>query len=75
VRFQIGAKNTTSSIPAASPSAVREGNVAAVSAPGVKGAAFKDGKVIWLFFGPAAARGKIALRVEADGFESNVVTV
>jgi alpha-L-rhamnosidase len=35
-------------IPAASPEAVREGNVAAVSAPGVKGAVFKDGKVTLL---------------------------
>lgn len=35
-------------IPAASTEAVREGNVAAVSAPGVKGAVFKDGKVTLL---------------------------
>jgi alpha-L-rhamnosidase len=35
-------------IPAASTEAVREGNVAAGSAPGVKGAAFKDGKVTLL---------------------------
>ena len=35
-------------IPAASMEAVREGNVAAVSAPGVKGATFKDGKVTLL---------------------------
>jgi alpha-L-rhamnosidase len=35
-------------IPAASTEAVREGNVATVSAPGVRGAAFKDGKVTLL---------------------------
>jgi len=35
-------------IPAASTEAVREGNVAAVSAPGVRAAAFKDGKVTLL---------------------------
>jgi alpha-L-rhamnosidase len=35
-------------IPAASTEAVREGKVAAVSAPGVKGAVFKDGKVTLL---------------------------
>jgi alpha-L-rhamnosidase len=35
-------------IPAVSTEAVREGNVAAVSAPGVKGAVFKDGKVTLL---------------------------
>jgi alpha-L-rhamnosidase len=35
-------------IPAASTESVREGNVAAVSAPGVKGAVFKDGEVTLL---------------------------
>jgi alpha-L-rhamnosidase len=35
-------------IPAASMEAVRAGNVAAVSAPGVRGAAFKDGNVTLL---------------------------
>jgi len=37
-------------IPAASTEAVREGNVAAVSAPGVSGAAFKD-DMVTLFLG------------------------
>ena len=42
--------NTTAEvvIPAASTEAVREGNVTAISAPGVKGATFKDGKVTLL---------------------------
>ena len=57
--------NTSAEVvmPAASTEAVREGNVAAVSTPGVKGAIFKDGKVTLLV---GSGRYEFSTRLQAS---------